>query len=108
MRRYFVYILASRSRVLYVGVTADLVRRVLQHKQRSGSEFTNRYRVDRLVHFEETDYVFAALEREKQIKAWRREKKIALIEGNNPVWQDLSCGWYDSQIGKADPLLCSG
>jgi putative endonuclease len=108
MRRYFVYILASRSRVLYIGVTGDLLRRVRQHKQLQGSEFTTRYRVNRLVHFEETDYVFAALEREKQIKGWRREKKIALIEGINPAWRDLSCGWYDAVEQKADPSLRSG
>ena len=108
MRRYFVYILSSRSRVLYVGVTGDIVRRVLQHKQRNGSQFTTRYRVDRLVHFEETDYVFAALEREKEIKGWRRDKKIRLIEGSNPTWLDLSSEWYDSKIPNADPSLCSG
>ena len=108
MRRYFVYILASRSRVLYVGVTGDLVRRVGQHKQLKGSEFTTRYRVNRLVHLEETDYVFAALEREKQIKGWRRDKKIELIEAQNPTWQDLSCGWYDAVDEKADPSLRSG
>ena len=108
MRQYFVYILASRSRVLYVGVTGDLVRRVLQYKQRNGSKFTTRYRVNRLVHFEETDYVFAALEREKEIKGWRRGKKIDLVEGGNPTWQDLSCEWYDLNKPKADPSLRSG
>ena len=108
MRRYFVYILSSRSRVLNVGVTGDLVRRVLQHKQRNGSRFTTRYRVDRLVYFEETDYVFAALEREKEIKGWRRWKKIAVVEGGNPTWQDLSCEWYDLNKPEADPSLRSG
>jgi putative endonuclease len=108
MRRYFVYILASRSRVLYVGVTGDIVRRILQHKQRNGSIFTTRYRTDRLVHLEESDYVFAALEREKEIKAWKREKKTALIEQGNPTWQDLSYEWYDPNDAKADPLLRSG
>ena len=108
MRQYFVYILASRSRVLYVGVTGDLVRRVLQHKQRNGSKFTTRYRVNRLVHFEETDYVFAALEREKEIKGWRRGKKVVLVEGGNPTWQDLSREWYDLNKPKADPSLRSG
>jgi putative endonuclease len=93
---------------LYVGVTGDLVRRVLQHKQRNGSRFTTRYRVDRLVYFEETDYVFAALEREKEIKGWRRGKKVALVEGGNPTWQDLGCEWYDLNHPKGDPSLRSG
>jgi putative endonuclease len=95
MHRYHVYILASRSRTLYVGVTGDIIRRILQHKQRHGCSFTMKYRVDRLVHLEETDYVIAAIAREKELKSWRREKKIALIESANPAWSDLAGEWYD-------------
>jgi len=69
---YFVYVLASRTRVLYVGVTSDLERRIWQHKQHAIEGFTSKYKVDRLVHFEETTDVREAIAREKQIKGWRR------------------------------------
>ena len=87
---YFVYILSSRGRVLYVGVTNDLRRRVLEHKAHLVPGFTQRYNVDRLVYFEATANVQAALAREKEIKGWRREKKVALIEAENPEWRDLA------------------
>ena len=90
MRQYYVYIMASRSRVLYAGVTNDLVRRVAEHKAGEMGGFTSRYRVTNLVYYEGTQDVWAALAREKQIKAWRRDKKIALIEATNPEWEDLS------------------
>ncbi len=99
---YFVYILASKSRKLYVGVTNDLERRVFEHKQKVADGFTKQYRIDRLVHYEETPDVLAAIEREKQIKGWLRKKKIALIESGNPAWEDLSEAWY-----KADSSLRS-
>lgn len=89
MRNYAVYILASRSRVLYVGVTNDLVRRVWEHRNASVPGFTQRYRVHRLVYFEHTTDVLAAIAREKQIKGWRRDKKVALIESSNAEWRDL-------------------
>jgi putative endonuclease len=95
VHRYFVYILASRSRTLYIGVTGDIERRILQHRQREGSAFTTKYRIDRLVYLEETDYVHAALAREKELKSWRREKKVSLIESSNPSWSDLASEWYD-------------
>ncbi len=88
-RRFWVYLLASRSRVLYVGVTGNLDRRVEAHKGMR-SDFTSRYRVDRLVYFEVFEWVWEALAREKQIKRWRREKKVALVERYNPEWRDLS------------------
>ena len=96
MRTYHVYILASRSRTLYTEVTNDLMRRVFEHKTHIVAGFTDRYRIDRLVHFEDTSDINAAIAREKQIKAWRREKKLRLIESDNPTWQDLSAGWYDA------------
>jgi len=86
---YYVYILSSAHGVLYVGMTNDLVRRVSQHKQRQIPGFTKRYNVDRLIYFEHTHHVDAAIAREKQIKCWVREKKAALIESRNPQWVDL-------------------
>ncbi|MCE2723546.1 MAG: GIY-YIG nuclease family protein [Burkholderiales bacterium] len=88
-RTYCVYIVASISRVVYIGVTNNLVRRVYEHKQGLVAGFTKRYQVDRLVYFEETTDVRVAIEREKQLKTWRREKKLALIEATNPSWKDL-------------------
>jgi putative endonuclease len=93
MRAYYVYILASRSRTLYVGVTNDLVRRLFQHRDATNSGFTRRYRINRLVYFETTPNVRSAIAREKQIKGWRREKKLALVNTANPTWSDLSEGW---------------
>ena len=97
MRQYFVYIMGSRSKTLYVGVTNDLERRVCEHKQGLVAGFTSRYRVTRLVYYEETSDVAAAIEREKQIKGWLRSKKVALIESMNPEWDDLSDRWYTGQ-----------
>lgn len=89
-RTYYTYILASRSRVLYTGVTNDLTRRVNEHKQGLGSGFTHKYRVTRLVYFEEFAEVRDAIAREKEIKGWRRSRKISLIESRNPTWEDLA------------------
>jgi putative endonuclease len=88
-RTYYVYIVASISRVVYIGVTNNLVRRVHEHKQGLVAGFTKRYQADRLVYFEETTDVRVAIEREKQLKTWRREKKLALIEIANPQWKDM-------------------
>jgi putative endonuclease len=87
---YYVYIIASYRRVLYTGVTNNLERRVYEHKHGLVPGFTSKYRVNRLVYFEETSEIYVALEREKQIKGWLRSKKIALIEQTNPNWLDLS------------------
>ena len=92
-KQYYVYIMASRSRVLYVGMTNDLQRRVEQHKQKLVEGFTQRYNVTRLVYYEATNDVHAAIAREKQIKGWRRSKKTELIESVNPTWSDLSEEW---------------
>jgi putative endonuclease len=89
-RRYYVYILASRSRNLYTGVTNSLQRRLLEHRQGLVPGFTSRYRIFRLVHFEVFRDVRNAIVREKEIKAWRREKKTRLIEQENPTWYDLA------------------
>jgi putative endonuclease len=87
---FFVYILASRSRVLYTGVTNDLARRVFEHRSGLGSAFGRRYSVHRLVHVETAANARDAIAREKQIKRWSRRKKIALIEETNPRWEELS------------------
>ncbi len=94
MKHYFVYILTNRSRTLYTGVTNHLERRVWQHKQGAVPGFTSKYRIDRLVYFESFRDIRVAIRREKQIKGWRREKKIALITSKNPGWKDLSEGWF--------------
>jgi putative endonuclease len=94
-KRYYVYIMTSPSGTLYTGMTNDLKRRVYQHKHKLIPGFTAKYNVTRLVHYEETSDVKSAIAREKQIKGWVRRKKIALIESENPKWQDLSEGWYD-------------
>ena len=89
--QYYVYILANATNVtLYTGVTRDLVRRVYEHRNHLDRDsFTARYQVHKLVHFEETSDIYAALEREKQIKSWRRARKNALVESMNPQWCDL-------------------
>ena len=89
-KSFYVYIMASHSRVLYTGVTNDLCRRVHQHKHKLIEGFTSKYNVNMLVHYETTNDILSAIEREKQIKGWRREKKVALIEATNPRWIDLS------------------
>ena len=94
MRHYFVYIVANSNRTIYVGVTNDLTQRVQQHRDKIFAGFTAKYDVSQLVYFEEFGDVRDAIEREKQIKAYRREKKIALIEAENPHWQDLAEGWF--------------
>ena len=91
---YYVYILANATNVtIYTGITRDLVRRVYEHRHNMDPNgFTARYKVHKLVYFEQTTDVKAALEREKQIKSWNRARKNALVESMNPVWQDLYPG----------------
>ena len=86
--------MASKSRVLYIGVTNDLERRVYEHKHGLAEGFTKRYHVARLVSYEAYGRPIDAIEREKQLKVWRREKKVALVEAENPRWIDLSMGWF--------------
>jgi len=86
----YLYILASgRNGTLYVGVTADLERRVWQHKNKQGACFTTKYNVNQLVYYEEYEDIIDAIFREKQLKKWHRKWKIALIESVNPLWIDL-------------------
>ena len=95
MKRYYVYILASKTGTLYVGVTNDLQRRIFEHKHGLIKGFTKRYGVNRLVYYEETPEVNEAITREKEIKKWRRSRKIDLINSMNSQWKDLSDGWFD-------------
>ena len=92
---YWVYIMASKSRTLYVEMTNSVRRRVFQHKNDLIPGFTTRYRIHRLVLCESYQDAITAIHREKQIKGWRREKKVALIESENPTWEDLAEHWYD-------------
>ena len=90
----FVYILASRSRRLYVGVTNDIQRRMFEHVT-GATMFTWRYRITRLVYVETVGTPIAAIRREKRLKSMLRSRKIELIEAQNPTWKDLAAGWFD-------------
>ena len=91
---YF-YILGSKTGVLYIGVTADLERRWYEHKNHLNEGFTSRYNVDRLLYFEETDDITVAIQREKQVKGWLRNRKLDLIKTINPSLNDLADGWFE-------------
>ena len=93
----FHLIMSSQRRVLYIGVTNDLVRRVFQHKTGVFEGFSSQYKVTQLVYYESFDDIRNAIRREKTIKGWLRSKKIELIESLNPKWKDLSFGWYNRQ-----------
>ncbi len=92
---YAVYIMANIWRTLYTGSAANLPQRVWQHKQKVVPGFTKRYDLSILVYYETGDDKWGALEREKQLKGWRRSRKVALIESVNPEWKDVSDGWFD-------------
>jgi len=103
MNQYWVYIMTNKyNSVFYIGVTNNLQKRDYEHKNKLLKGFTQRYSLTKLVFYEETSDVTAAISREKQLKGWTRAKKIALIESLNPVWEDLSDQWY------RDPSLRSG
>ncbi|MFC2063581.1 GIY-YIG nuclease family protein [Chloroflexota bacterium] len=97
-KRFYVYIMTNKyNRVLYTGVTHDIAGRIWQHKQGEIEGFTKRYRLHKLVHFEEFAYVEDAILREKKIKGWLRARKIALVESGNQEWLDLAEDWYDEE-----------
>lgn len=106
-KTYYVYLLTNwNNKVMYVGVTSDLERRVYEHKNKMVEGFTEKYNVNKLVYFETTNDVMAAIEREKQIKKWRREKKNQLVIGMNPEWKDLSLEWgkdFSWSLSRAEP-----
>lgn len=90
MNSYYVYILTNKTTsVRYIGVTNDLIRRIYEHKNKLIKGFTSKYNVDRLVYFENTGDITAAISREKQLKGWTRIKKEALIKNINPLWNDM-------------------
>ena len=93
---YWVYILASRSRALYIGVTGHLAARLHAHRTGAIPGHTRRYRITRLVHAESCNDIHDAIAREKQLKGWRRDKKVALIEAANPTWEDLAEHGFDT------------
>ena len=94
MRQYWVYIMTNRSGTLYTGMTNNIERRVYEHKHKLIPGFTSKYNITRLIYWEVFRDVRQAIDYEKQIKGWRRSKKVALIEEQNPNWEDLSADWY--------------
>ena len=100
-RTYYTYIMSSRTRVIYIGITSNLERRVQQHKQNQHDGFTKEYRCHHLVWFERYATAASAIAREKQLKGWRRAKKLALIEQQNLAWQDLSQDWGKPFLNKS-------
>jgi len=91
--KYFAYIVCSQSGTLYIGMTNSIYRRALEHKLGEVEGFSSKYHCDRMVYYESFDDVQKAIAREKQLKGWRRSKKIALIESKNPRWEDLAEKW---------------
>jgi len=90
---FYVYILANRSRNLYIGFTNNIVARVLQHRELRPNTYTARYKITRLVYYERFAYVHNAIAREKELKDWNRQRKIELVEQANPTWEDLAGDW---------------
>jgi putative endonuclease len=100
-KQYYVYIMTNRSGTLYIGVTNDLVRRVHEHKTKCVEGFTAKYNLTRLVYYEAGTDIREAIAREKQLKGWRRSKKLSLINSSNPEWNDLSDAWFDKLSSRA-------
>ncbi len=103
-RHYYVYIVASRTRIIHCGMTNSLRRRVTEHRDGNIPGFSAQYRCNRLVWFEHYQYVNSAIDREKQIKRWSRVKKLWLIGLMNPSWADLSENWREETTGLSTPL----
>ena len=101
---YWVYIMASHSGTLYTGITRALLNRVMQHKAGEIEGFTQQYKCNRLVYYERFEYVRMAITREKQIKSWRRSKKIVLIEKMNPRWEDLAEHWGQTLLFRGQSM----
>ncbi len=96
MKNYYIYIMASQKNgAIYIGVTSNLIKRVYEHKNKLVDGFTKKYNINNLVYYEITNQVTSAIAREKQLKNWRRQWKINLIEKENPDWMDL----YDDILG---------
>ena len=102
---YFIYFLTNKTnRVLYIGVTRDLKRRYYEHKSEQVEGFTKRYHVHKLVYYEVFHDPLTAIEREKQLKGWRREKKNDLVESKNPQWEDLAERLFEGAGDPSTPL----
>jgi len=100
---YYVYLLTNwNNKVMYIGVTNNLERRIYEHKNKLIKGFTEKYNLNKLVYFEETQDIHSAISREKEIKKWRREKKDQLVNQDNPAWQDLSNVYKISPSGRND------
>ncbi len=95
MKTFYVYIMASQTGTLYVGIINNIKRRIYQHKNHEVPGFTDKYNIDRHLYFEILGDSLSAIRREKQIKTWRREKKVQLIDSQNPSWNDFSEDWYE-------------
>ena len=95
MKNYYTYILTNwNNTVMYIGITNNLERRILEHKHGLIKGYTKKYNVHKLVYYEYTTDVRVAIEREKQLKGWKRSKKNELVEKSNPYWEDISEGWF--------------
>lgn len=108
MKDYYVYIMASKSGVLYIGVTNDLSKRTYQHRKGLIPGFSQKYKTHQLVYFESCSSIMDAIAREKQLKGWRRDKKLALIKSVNPTMSDLSRSFDSAQDDTGDPEMNSG
>jgi putative endonuclease len=95
VKTFYVYIMASESGTLYIGVTSNIKKRFWEHKNHLVPGFTEKYRIEKLLYFETIGDAISAINREKQMKKWRREKKVKLIDSINPRWTDISQDWYD-------------
>ena len=95
MKTYYVYIMSSKTCTLYTGITNNIKKRVYEHKKHLIPGFTDKYSVERLVYVETFGDALSEIAREKQIKRWRREKKVAIIDATNPRWTDLAADWYE-------------
>jgi putative endonuclease len=100
-KSFYIYFMSNRSRTLYAGVTGNIVKRVYEHKTGAVEGFTSRYKLDRLVYWEKFQYVTNAIAREKQVKVWKRVKKVQLVVSMNPTWDDLAADWFPEL--KEDP-----
>ena len=98
-KNYYIYILTNyEETTFYIGVTSDLMKRIYEHKNKVAKGFSSKYNLSKLVHFETTDSVISAIEREKQLKRWHRQWKINLIKETNPDFKDLSEQWLDPEM----------
>ena len=104
-KKYCVYIVGSNTGTLYIGMTNNIYRRILEHKSGEFEGFASKYHCNRLIYYENFDDVRNAIDREKQLKGWRREKKIVLIESLNTRWQDLAEKWGAQMVFAGESIM---